>query len=172
MNIQLLPLSPQSPYFDGAISVYRQSTGADTDSSHQFFTKYAESKSDYVGLVAVLEDDTVAGMTFGTQSTPGDWWHDRVAEAVGAAHPALQDAWVLIELHVRQDCQNQGIGTHLHDEVIARQPYQKLLLSTGKSNTGAKRLYERLGWQYLHPGLALRTSSSLSVIMNRNLDSE
>lgn len=172
MNIQLLPLSPQSSHFEGAISVYRQSTGAELDSSRSFFTKYAQTKADYVGLVAVLEDGTVAGMTFGTKSSVGDWWHNRVAETVGVAHPALQDAWVLIELHVAQAYQNRGIGTRLHNEVIARQPYRKLLLSTGKSNTGAKRLYERLGWKYLHPGLALRTGSSLSVIMYRNLDSE
>ncbi len=164
MKLKTCFFDPQSPYFDGAVGVYVESTGAEPASARRFFIQYATTKADYIGLVAIFNEQVV-GVAFGTRSAPGDWWHDRVAAAVGGDHPALQDAWVLTELHVKQGFRNRGTGTTLHNQIIRQQPYPNLLLSTGAANTGAQRLYRRLGWRYLYRNLFFRQGTEPFMVM-------
>lgn len=168
MTYQVEAFDAESVYFNGAVDIYIEFTGHDVTESRQFFKKYATTKPDYVGLVAV-QDEQVIGMAFGTRSAMGDWWHNRVAQEVGPHHRSLQDAWVLIELIVRAGYRDRGIGAQLHDAVIARQPYRNLLLSTGADNTGAQRFYRRRGWRYLHHGFPFRVGRPPYVIMSRQL---
>ncbi|MDQ3856568.1 MAG: GNAT family N-acetyltransferase [Chloroflexota bacterium] len=156
-----------SPHVTDAARVYALTWGYALPVSEEFIRKQM-SYPDFVGYVAVLGSEVV-GMGFGTRSEPGQWWHDKVAARVGEDHPALQDAWVLTELEVLESHRGRGIGSRLHDSLLETQPYPHALLSTQVSNSGARRLYERLGWEYLHPGFVFLAGDPAYVVMRKEL---
>lgn len=145
--------------------VYTETWGREWEFSHAFVSRYT-GYPDFRGLVAVAEG-AVVGMGFGARSEPGQWWHDRVAAQVGAGHPALRDAWALVELAVLPSHRGRGIGGALHDALLAAQPCPRTLLSTEATNSGARALYERRGWHYLHPGFAFVAGQPPYVVMHR-----
>ena len=61
----------------------------------------------------------------------------------------LEDCVEVGEIQVMPEYQNKGLGTRLLVEVIdrARQQGRDVILSTGLMNSGAHRLYERLGFE-------------------------
>lgn len=166
-HISLLPFDASSPYLAGAVQVHIATWPANEEEIRRFITRYARS-SGFRGYVALLNNEVV-GMGFGRQSLPGQWWHDKVAAHVGPNHPALQDAWELVDLAVLPGYQGHGIGTLLHNALQESQPCQRVLLSTEVSNTGARRLYKRLGWSYLHPGFVFNPGQQPFAVMSREV---
>ncbi len=161
------PLRPGAPYFDDAVRLYLSIWPGDTHSISDFFTRYA-ALPDYHGLVA-LHNGALVGFGFGARSLTGNWWHDRVAAQVGAHHPALRDAWVLVDLAVAPGHRDKGVGSALMETLLAAQPCPRALLSTEVNNAGARRLYERHGWTYLHPGFAFNAGGQPYAVMRREL---
>ena len=166
----LEPFDASSPYFNEVVRIYVETFGGEEDAIRAFIARYASTLPDWRGYIA-LSGAHVAGMGFGTRSLPGQWWHDRVAAEIGAAHPALQDAWVLVDLEVRSAYQNRGIGATLLDTLLTSQPCPRALLSTEVANAGARRLYERNGWRYLHPGFVFTPGQQPFVVMGREISS-
>lgn len=167
--IRFAPLHIESSHFVDAVKVYMVVFGqTNFVASTAFFRKYT-SYPYYQGRI-VLDESMVVGLAFGALSEPGNWWHDRVAEQVGFDHPALQDAWVLVELGILAPYRNRGIGTQLHNHIVQSQPLPNLLLSTQQDNLSARRLYERLGWDYLHSGFAFSRGDEPYVVMYRKRD--
>ncbi|HEY7057442.1 MAG TPA: GNAT family N-acetyltransferase [Vicinamibacterales bacterium] len=150
--------------------IYLETFGGEEDVIREFIARYATTLPDWRGYVALVGTH-VAAMGFGTRSLPGQWWHDRVAAAIGADHLALQDAWVLVDLAVRSAYRSQGIGGALLKTLLVRQPCPRALLSTEVANAGARRLYERNGWRYLHPGLVFTPGQQPFVVMGREINS-
>jgi ribosomal protein S18 acetylase RimI-like enzyme len=167
MAIQIAPFELGSRVFEEAADVYCAVFGGEWEGGYLFMMRYAQYP-DFHGRVA-LNGSRVVGMGFGTRSEPGQWWHDRVASQVGVDHPALQDAWVLVELGILEDYRSQGIGGRLHDALIAAHPLPHLLLSTQVDNLGAQRFYTRRGWQILHPGFAFLAGSPPYLVMHQTL---
>ncbi len=163
------PLRLGAPFFDDAVRLYVATWPDDGGALGitDLFTRYA-ALPDYHGLVA-LRDDALVGFGLGARSALGQWWHDRVAAQVGAQHPALQDVWALVDLAVAPEHRGHGVGSALMGALLAAQPCPRALLSTEVSNTGARRLYERLGWSYLHPGFAFNPGDKSYVVMCREL---
>ncbi len=166
------PLTPGTPHFAHAVLLYLTIWPADggVATITDFFTRYA-ALPDYHGLVALPDDhaEELAGFGFGARSLPGDWWHERLAAHVGVEHPALQDAWGLVDLAVAPQHRDKGIGGALMETLLAAQPCPRALLSTEVSNAGARRLYERHGWSYLHPGFAFNPGDQPYAVMRREL---
>jgi GNAT superfamily N-acetyltransferase len=127
---------------------------------------YYERLPGFRGLVAVAEG-VVAGVAWGTRTGPGEWLHDRVAAQLGAGHPALHDAWLLNILAVRPASQRQGIGTALHDALLAAQPCPRTLICTRVENGTARAMYERRGWRYFEPPCLVDTGSGQIVVLRR-----
>ena len=55
------------------------------------------------------------------------------------------------------------------ETLLAAQPCPRALLSTEVSNTTARRLYERHGWRYLHPGFVFTPGDQPFIVMAREL---
>lgn len=157
-----------SPVFDDVLRIYLEVFGGEEDRIREFITRYAMTLPDWHGYVAT-RGGNAGGMGFGTRSLPGQWWHDRVAAQIDAEHPALQDAWVLVDLAVRPAYQRRGIGGAQLNTLLACQPCPRALLSTEVTNTGARRLYERNGWRYLHPGFVFTLGQQPFVVMGREI---
>jgi ribosomal protein S18 acetylase RimI-like enzyme len=169
-QITIASFSADSPHLEAAMRLYVAVFGGEADSVREFITRYATVYPDFHGVVALVQEqgeEQVVGMGFGTRSVPGNWWYDKVSAQVGADHPALPDAWVLVELGVLPDYRGTGLGTRLHNALVDAQPLPRLLLSTQVANTGARRLYERLGWTYLHPGFVFSEGAEPFVVMRR-----
>lgn len=170
-GVALASLAPGEPWFAEAVSLYLAALAHGPNETvaiiSDFFTRYA-ALPDYQGRVA-LRDGRLVGFGFGALSQPGNWWHDNVAREVGADHPALQDAWVLVDLAVAPEVRRQGIGAALMETLLAAQPHPRALLSTQVANTTARRLYETHGWTYLHPGFTFTGGTEPYVIMRREL---
>lgn len=165
MPVELIAFNYHSSLLYEAVQVYCEVWERNKEDSLMFFQRYARY-GHFLGYVASY-NSRVIGMGFGTISESGQWWHDKVAQQVGRAHQALQDAWVLTELAVLKEYRNQGIGIALHDRVIREQPFANVLLSTQVSNTGARRFYERQGWTYLHAGFAFQRGRPFYCIMHK-----
>ncbi len=90
----------------------------------------------------------IVGFGYGHTDEPGQWWHDEVAPALGAAgHDTwTKDAFVLVEMHVLPDFQRRGIGTALLTRLTAHRAEPRALLSAHDLDTPARRLYRRLGF--------------------------
>lgn len=165
MSIELRPLHPRSWLLQEAVRVYCTVWERAAPASLAFFRAQARLPL-FLGCIA-LDNGRGVGFAFGTASLPGQWWHDTVAEHVGAQHPALQEAWVLTEIAVLAAYRGRGLGAVLHDTVLRRQPLPNVLLSTQQSNRRAQRFYARHGWSLLHPGFSFHEGRPPYVIMHR-----
>jgi ribosomal protein S18 acetylase RimI-like enzyme len=166
-QVSIVPFDAQSPYLDGAVGVYTSTWPSNEEEIRAFILGYAGYPG-FRGFVALLNGEVV-GMGFGTQSLPGQWWHDKVAAHVGRDHPALRDAWVLVDLAVLEAYRGNGIGTLLHHALLESQLYRRALLSTEVSNAGSRRLYEQLGWSYLHPGFVFNPGQQPYAVMSKEV---
>ena len=166
-TIELQPFYSDSPLLLPATAVYVATWGFDLEDSLDFVSRYAEY-SGFYGLAALSQGQVVA-MGFGVLSSPGHWWHDAVARTIGASHPALQDAWVLVEICVLADYRNQEIGTLVHNQLLQTQIYPRALLSTRMENNGARRFYEGKGWQYLHQEIIFDPGDPTYVVMGKEM---
>ncbi|MBU0494967.1 MAG: GNAT family N-acetyltransferase [Chloroflexi bacterium] len=114
-------------------------------------------------MVVAVEDGagTLVGFSYGYQNIPGQLWHEEVARAV---QPQIVAEWLmntfrLVEMAVALRAQRQGIGGLLHDHLLSKLPYRKVVLSTMAAETNAYRMYQKRGWQVLveeviFPGVA------------------
>jgi ribosomal protein S18 acetylase RimI-like enzyme len=102
-------------------------------------------------LVAAEHDGSLVGFAYGYLGERGQWWSDRVVEALS---PSVADAWVgdhfeFVELAVLPAYRRRGIGAQLHDGLMGGTEHRRGLLSTDASDTPARRLYASRGWTKL-----------------------
>ena len=105
--------------------------------------------------VVALRSDRMIGFAYGYTGERGQWWSDRVADLAPAE---VADRWLgghfeFVELAVDPGEQGQGVGTALHDALLADLPHGRALLSTYRDDRPAPRLYRRRGWELLVAGL-------------------
>jgi ribosomal protein S18 acetylase RimI-like enzyme len=103
-----------------------------------------------------LADDRLVGFVYGYRGARGQWWHDRVAAALG---PDGTERWLgpghfeFTELHVRAKYRRRGIGGKLHDTVLDGIDAPTAVLSTQTDNEPALALYHGRGWRVIVPFL-------------------
>ncbi|MDQ4047904.1 MAG: GNAT family N-acetyltransferase [Actinomycetota bacterium] len=116
-------------------------------------------------LVARVGGSIVA-FTYGTTTRPGNWWHDAISPALGheARDRWLRDAFALAELAVEPGRQGQGIGSALHDAVLAGVSHETAVAQV-RADARALRFYERHGWHKLISGFLHRGSRHPVVII-------
>ena len=98
----------------------------------------------------------MVGFVYGYRGDSGQWWHDRVARALGTDGT---ERWLgpghfeFTELHVRADFHRRGIGGRLHDELLEGIDASTAVLSTQTDNEPAIALYTGRGWRVIVPYL-------------------
>jgi ribosomal protein S18 acetylase RimI-like enzyme len=125
------------------------------------------SRNGFVATVAV--DDDLVGFGYGYRGHAGDWWHDLVAAALGAAVSAdyLADGLELAELHVAPARHGQGIGRRMLDAILDTAGARSVVLSTHDSDTPARRLYRSRGFVDLVQGFVFPGSTEVYAVMGR-----
>ena len=114
----------------------------------------------------------LVGFVYGYTGAPGQWWYDRVAAALA---PAARAEWFepshfeLTELAVDPARQDSGIGSRLHDAVLAGLPHDRALLSALADNGRVIRFYEHRGWRVLLPELRFEQGRPLFAILGKEL---
>jgi ribosomal protein S18 acetylase RimI-like enzyme len=122
-------------------------------------------------LAAFGHDERLAGFVYGYRGASGQWWHDRVARALGrrgAARWLPRGHFEFTELHVRPDLRRQGIGGALHDAIFELIDAPTAVLSTQTDNEPAIALYEGRGWEVIVPYLDFGSGRPF-LIMGRDL---
>ena len=119
--------------------------------------------------VARDEAGALAGFAYGYTSRPGQWWHDLVAGALGPAHAAvwMPGSFELVEFAVTPDSQGRGLGSRLHDSLLAGLPHPRALLSTMQAETVALQLYRRRGWVTLVEGFFFPGGDKAYLVMGK-----
>jgi GNAT superfamily N-acetyltransferase len=116
----------------------------------QMFASIIERHAERDGfrLFVARADNEVVGFSYGYDSRPGGWWREQVTEALGPKLTLrwLRDALEFTELAVRPGYQGMGIGTALHDALLADSDRRTAALSTLKQDTRGSMLYEKKGW--------------------------
>jgi ribosomal protein S18 acetylase RimI-like enzyme len=101
-------------------------------------------------------EERLVGFVYGYHGAPGQWWHDRVAAALGLEGT---ERWLppghfeFTELHVRAEFRRRGIGGSLHDRVLDGVDSPTAVLSTQTDNEPALALYRARGWRVIVPFL-------------------
>ena len=122
-------------------------------------------------FLGAFADRRLLGFVYGYRGGRGQWWHDRVAAALGAAGT---ERWLgpahfeFTELHVRGEYRRHGIGGSLHDALLDGVDASTAVLSTQTDNEPAIALYLGRGWQVIVPYLDFGSGRPF-LIMGRDL---
>ena len=107
-------------------------------------------------FLGAFAEERLVGFVYGYRGAAGQWWHDRVAAALG---PDGAERWLapghfeFTELHVRAEFRRRGIGGGLHDRVLDEIESPTAVLSTQTDNEPAIALYHARGWRVIVPFL-------------------
>lgn len=113
----------------------------------------------------------VVGFAYGYHSSAGQWWHDKVAAALGREKAAywLSDAFEFVELAVRPTHQGLGLGGQLHDALLEGLRNRTAVLSTLDAETAGFHLYRKRNWQVLLSGYNFPNVRRPYMIMGKEL---
>jgi ribosomal protein S18 acetylase RimI-like enzyme len=123
-------------------------------------------------LAARDGESKLAGFAYGYSGGPGEWWHDRVAAALG---PNRATRWLtpghfeFVELGVRPDLRRRGLGRRLHDDLLAVVHAPTAVLSTERDNAPALALYHGCGWQVILDEIDFGPDSPPFVVLGKDL---
>jgi ribosomal protein S18 acetylase RimI-like enzyme len=143
---------------------------ASRDRIDDILPRHAE-RDGFTFLAALDEDGMLIGFVYGYRGGSGQWWHDRVAKALGRRG---SERWLppahfeFTELHVDPEQRRRGIGGALHDALFERIDAPTAVLSTQTDNEPAIALYEGRGWEVIVPYLDFGSGRPF-LIMGRNL---
>jgi GNAT superfamily N-acetyltransferase len=167
-TVQFEAYTRTSPLLDEAVRVFTAVwPGRAPSATRTSFARYA-NYPDFRGFAAI-DDGVVIGFGFGVRSRPGGGWHDQVAAHLGADHPALHEAWRLVELAVIEEQRGQGVGGGLYDALLGAQPCPRALLATYVTNHRARAMYARRGWYAISPAFQFRQSAVPYVILAKEI---
>jgi ribosomal protein S18 acetylase RimI-like enzyme len=122
-------------------------------------------------LGAFDAEGPLVGFVYGYRGAPGQWWHDRVARALGRSGSKRwlpKGHFEFTELHVDPDRRRRGIGGALHDAIFEVIEAPTAVLSTQTDNDPAIALYEGRDWQIIVPYLDFGSGRPF-LIMGRDL---
>jgi ribosomal protein S18 acetylase RimI-like enzyme len=122
-------------------------------------------------FLGAFAGERLVGFVYGYRGATGQWWHDRVAAALGRRG---EERWLpdghfeFTELHVRAEYRRRGIGGALHDTILDGISAPTAVLSTQTDNAPAIALYSGRGWVVIVPQLDFGSGRPF-LIMGKDL---
>ncbi|MET1013821.1 MAG: GNAT family N-acetyltransferase [Paenisporosarcina sp.] len=92
--------------------------------------------------------DRLVGFVYGYASHPGQYYHDKLAQALNETPEWMNETMELVELMVAANYSGKGIGKQLVMKWLSSL-HGHVLLTTNSKNTRAQKLYEQLGFEQL-----------------------
>ena len=163
---------------DELADVYREAfAGAPHHEPPEAAVRFRESLAGHAALpgfrvaAAWAPGADLVGFGYGHTSLPGQWWHDRVVDALppDVAARWLDEPFVVVNLAVRPRRRREGIGSRLHDLLLETVPHRSAVLSARRDDAAALRLYHGRGWQEIGRDLAVVPGGGPSVILGHQL---
>jgi GNAT superfamily N-acetyltransferase len=147
------------------------------------YNETAEQITDYAGLfdkvstragfrcVVALAGHRLTGFAYGYRGEPGHSWYDMVGEHLGPEQSErwLSDAFEFVEFAVDPVAQGAGIGSRLHDALLAGLSYRTAVASTPAQDNPALDFYLKRGWKILRADFVFRSSDQPSAIIGLDL---
>ncbi len=127
----------------------------------------------YQGFVA-LNTGRLVGFVYGYTGDPGQYWYDKVWAAMT---PQQRAKWLepehfeFVELAVHPEWQGQGIGSRLHDLLLAGRPESVALLTVRADNAPALHLYRNRGWEVVLDDFRFAPEGEQYLVMGKQLPS-
>jgi ribosomal protein S18 acetylase RimI-like enzyme len=150
-------------YLDQALWIFSGALGFPRESNRvRSFADTIRRHSSYGGFRAfgaLNLRGRLVGFSYGYTSQPGLWWREQIAAPLSseAREFWLTDAFEFAELHVHPSAQGHGLGSQLHDSLVASQSHSTALLSVMHRSAVARRLYASRGWETLVEDLRFST---------------
>ena len=142
---------------DAVLSVYAEAmkVSASEAASRRSILAGHLRRSGFRAHVAVDDDGRMVGVAYGYLGAPGQWWHDKVADALTPEQERtwLDGAFEVCELHVRPADQGTGLGRSLLAALLVGPVAPTAILTTPDADTRARRFYRQGGWVDLRCGL-------------------
>jgi len=118
-----------------------------------------------------LEGNDLLGFAYGYAGGPGEYWYDLVHRAMP---PPMRAEWMgehfeFVELLVAPAARGQGIGSALHDRLLAGRPEPVALLTVRANNTPALALYRARGWRILLEDFRFAPGGDRFFVMGKRL---
>jgi GNAT superfamily N-acetyltransferase len=192
MTIRLHLAEPSAAVVDGCVAVYGAAFGQppyaetadDAKLLRERVTRYAGR--DGFRLATADQGGNVVAFALAVRAYPGDWWRDKVAEAMG---PELAARWLqpgsLEVVHVAVDParQRQGFGRAVLRQVlqdldpvgrggvgvVSRASRSTAILSCDRKAVAAQRLYLSEGWQLITDQLSFSQEMDPRWLMGLDL---
>lgn len=127
--------------------------------------RYADEKPEF-RMPLAWDGADVVGLALGTGAAEGDWWRDRVFEAVP---DAVRREWLgeecffIAELAVAVAYRRRGLARALMAEITADLPYKRAVLTCYRSASTTREFYAALGWRELVVGFQVGDSPALCL---------
>jgi GNAT superfamily N-acetyltransferase len=138
---------------DDVIEVYGQAMGypPELTATRRGYVAGHVHRPGFRAVATLDAQDRLLGFGYGYASMRGQWWHDRVREALRreARRAWLSDCFEVVELHVRPTAQGAGLGAGQLRLLLSLGDGQTTLLSTPEADeqrSRAWRLYRRFGF--------------------------
>jgi len=152
---ELAPDELYERFPDQALWIFSGALGFPRDSSRvRSFADTIRRHTGYGGFRAfgaLNVRGRLVGFSYGYSSQPGLWWREQISEPLTPDERDfwLRDAFEFAELHVHPTAQGRGLGSRLHDALIAAHPHATALLSVMHRSAVARHLYASRGWETL-----------------------
>ncbi len=179
VELQLLSPSQTSPLFDPLVDIYQAvfSLPPYNETLADFFNftgrlSYHAHQPGFRCVVALpAPGKPPVGFAYGYPGQSGTWFYDLVSPLLSMElkNLYLSDYFEFAELAVLPDWQRQGLGSRLHDTLLAGLSQRTACLATTDVETNARRLYRSRGWVTLLERLVLPDIELKFAILGKRL---